>query len=233
MKTELRLDQLLSRFGYCSRSQARIWLKTGRVLVDGQAVREPDRRVNPATVRIDGEPVDHPQGVLVVLHKPAGCVCSRDTREGPNVFEFVPPRWSARNPEITTIGRLDKDATGVLLLTDQGDLVHRWTAPRHKIPKVYQVTLDQEPPAGLAEVFASGTFRLDGEDKPCAPALLEPLGGNLLRLTITEGRFHQVKRMFAVHGRVVTALHRSQFGPYTLGNLAPGEWRDEPLPTGA
>lgn len=230
MRTDLRLDQLLSRFGYCSRSQARIWLKTGRVLVDGRIVREADRRVDPAAVRIDGEPVDHPHGLLVVLHKPAGRVCSRDEREGPNVFDLVPPRWSARNPEITTIGRLDKDATGVLLLTDQGDLVQRWTAPKHKVPKVYEITLDQAPAAGLAEIFASGMFRLADEDKPCAPAQLELLEGSRVRLTITEGRFHQVKRMFAAHGRVVTALHRSEFGPYLLNGLAPGEWRAEPLP---
>jgi len=230
VKSALRLDQLLSRFGYCSRSQARFWLKAGRVTVNGVPARTPEDRVEIDTVRIDGEPVEQPQGLLVVLHKPAGVVCSRDPREGRNVFELVPPRWSERNPAVTTIGRLDRDTTGVLVLTDQGELVQRWTSPRHKVPKVYDVTLDAPPSEELPALFASGTMRLDGEREACAPAVLELLGGPEVRLTLTEGRFHQVKRMFAAHGRMVTRLHRSLFGTYRLDNLAPGEWRFEPLP---
>lgn len=230
MKTDLRLDQLLSRYGYCSRSQARIWLKAGRIQVGGKPAREADQRVAPDTVLVDGQPVEQPHGLLVVLHKPAGYVCSRDEREGRNVFELVPARWSDRNPPVTTIGRLDRDTSGVLLLTDQGDLVQRWTSPRHKVPKVYEATLDQAPPVEMVAEFAAGTLRLEGEDKPCAPAGLELLDEARVRLTLTEGRFHQVKRMFAAHGRVVTTLHRSQFGAYRLDGLAPGEWRVEPLP---
>lgn len=230
MKSDLRLDQLLSRFGYCSRSQARAWLKAGRVQVDGKPTREPDLRVAVDSVRVDGAPVEHPEGLLAVLHKPPGCVCSRDEREGHNVFDLVPTRWSARNPGITTIGRLDKDTTGVLLLTDQGDLVQRWTSPKHKVPKIYEAILDQAPPDEMVVTLAQGTLRLDGEDKPCAPAVLEILGADRVRLTLTEGRFHQVKRIFAAFGRVVLGLHRSQFGVYRLDGLAPGEWRIEALP---
>lgn len=230
MRAELRMDQLLSRFGYCSRSQARGWLRAGRVRVDGQPVMEPDRRVLPERVLVDGQPVEHLHGLLVVLHKPAGYVCSRDEREGRNVFELVPARWSDRNPEITTIGRLDRDTTGVLLLTDQGELVQRWTSPRHKVPKVYEAVLDREPSPDMVATFASGTLRLEGESHPCAPATLELLGGERVRLTLTEGRFHQVKRMFAAFGRVVQTLHRSRFGDHVLDGLAPGAWRVVPLP---
>lgn len=230
MRSDFRLDQLLSRFGYCSRSQARGWLKAGRVLVDGKPAREPDQRVAPEAVLVDGQPVEQPHGLLVVFHKPPGCVCSRDEREGRSVFDLVPARWSARNPEITSIGRLDRDTTGVLLLTDQGELVQRWTSPRHKVPKVYEAQLDQDPPAELVATLAAGTLRLEGEQQPCAPAVLEILGDARVRLTLTEGRFHQVKRMFAAHGRLVTSLHRSQFGDYRLDGLAPGEWRVVPLP---
>jgi len=220
----------LSRFGYCSRSQARGWLRAGRVTLGGEAVREADLRVSVASVLIDQQPVTAPDGLVVVLHKPAGHVCSRDEREGASIFDLIPEQWSGRNPPVTSVGRLDRDTTGLLLLTDIGALVQRWTSPRHHVPKLYEATLDQEPSPNLIDLFNSGTLQLDGESKPCAPARLELLGGPLVRLTLTEGRFHQVKRMFAAGGRVVTALHRSQVGDYRLNGLAPGEWRLEPVP---
>ncbi len=230
MKERFRVDQLLSRFGYCSRSEARFWVRGGRVMAAGEVVKQADQKVVPADVFIDGQPVDHPHGLLVVLNKPAGCVCSTDEREGANVFALVPPRWQRRNPAITTIGRLDKDTTGVLLLTDQGELVQRWTSPKHKVPKVYEVTLDKAPAPELVALFASGSMRLEGEEKPCAPAGLEPGEGVTVRLTLTEGRFHQVKRMFALNGYLVTALHRSRFGEFTAEGLPPGAWRIASLP---
>lgn len=220
-----RIDQLLSQYGYCSRREARAWLAAGRVLVDGVPARSADQRVPVGSVRIDGEPVDHPDGILVVLHKPAGCVCSHDTGEGQTVYDLLPARWRNRNPVVTTVGRLDRDTTGVLLLTDDGTLVQRWTSPKRKVPKVYEVTVDADLPAGLGDLFASGTLMLEGEDRPCLPATLEPTGPRTARLELVEGRFHQVKRMFAAQGLEVTALHRSRFGRLELGDLAPGRWR--------
>jgi 16S rRNA pseudouridine516 synthase len=193
-------------------------------------IKQADQKVAIAELLIDGAPIEHPHGILAVLHKPAGVVCSTDEREGANVFELVPHRWHDRNPAITTIGRLDRDTTGVLLLTDQGELVQRWTSPRHKVPKVYEVTLDKPVDPALVALFASGTLHLDGESAPCAPAVLEPGVGTDVRLTLTEGRFHQVKRMFAAHRYLVTRLHRSRFGDYDLQGLAPGEWRLVPVP---
>lgn len=225
-----RLDQLLSSCGYCSRSDARLWVKGGRVRVAGEVAKRSDDKAFPADVLVDGEPLEQPDGLLAVFHKPLGCVCSRDEREGTSVFDLLPERWSGRNPPVSTVGRLDKDTTGILLITDQGDLVHRWTSPRHKVPKVYEVTVAGTIPVELVEVFASGTLFLEGEDGPCQPAKLEIFGPGQARLELTEGRFHQVRRMFASRDLLVTRLHRSRFGDFTADDLAPGAWRLAPLP---
>ncbi|MES1168783.1 MAG: S4 domain-containing protein, partial [Oleiharenicola lentus] len=118
-----RLDQLLANLGYCSRREAREWIRSGRVTVAGKVEKDFGAKANPADVRLDGEPLDHPDGVLLLVHKPLGLVCSHDEREGPNVYSLLPPRWRERNPQITSIGRLDKDTSGLLLLTDQSELV--------------------------------------------------------------------------------------------------------------
>lgn len=220
-----RLDQLLSNLGYASRRGAKDFLKQHEVLVDGVRQKQPAQKVDPTLVTIDGEPLDHPDGLLVLLHKPAGYVCSHDTREGPSVYELLPERWLQRNPRPEAIGRLDKDTTGVLLLTDDGQLNHRWTSPQHHVDKIYEVTVDRELEAGLIDAFASGTLLLEGETKPCQPAHLEIIDPTHARLTLTEGKYHQVKRMFAHFGFTVTALHRSTFGEYTVESLQPGAWR--------
>ncbi len=232
MSAPLRLDALLSRYGYCTRSEARAWIKAGRVRIGAAVAKSHSDKALPANVLIDGQPVEHPHGILALLHKPAGCVCSHDSAEGPTVFDLLPPRWLARNPPVTTIGRLDKDATGALLITDDGELVHRLTSPKHKVPKLYEVTVAADLPPGIADTFAAGTLVLEGEDKPCLPARLELLGPREARLEITEGRYHQVKRMFASQGCPVTRLHRTRFGEHTADDLAPGEWRMLPVGEG-
>jgi 16S rRNA pseudouridine516 synthase len=224
-----RLDQLLANLGYCSRREAREWVRAGRVTVLGKVVDDFGAKANPSDVRVDGEPLDHPDGLLLLLHKPVGLVCSHDEREGPNVYSLLPPRWRARNPLVTSVGRLDKDTSGLLLLTDQSELVHRLTSPKHKVPKVYRATLASDLPAGLVELFAAGTLVLDGEDAPCAPAELRGLGPREAELTLTEGKYHQVRRMFAGQGCEVLTLHRARFGPLDLGNLPAGQWRELPL----
>jgi 16S rRNA pseudouridine516 synthase len=221
-----RLDQLLANLGYCSRREARAWLDAGRVTVRGEAVDDPGAKAAAADVRVDGEPLDHPDGLLLLLHKPLGLVCSHDEREGPNVYSLLPARWRARNPAVTSVGRLDKDTSGLLLLTDQSALVHRLTSPKHKVPKVYRATLDRELPDSVETTFASGTLMLDGEKEPCAPAELRRLGPREAEVTLTEGRYHQVRRMFAACGATVLALHRERFGALTLGDLPAGAWRE-------
>ena len=226
-----RLDQLLANLGYCSRREAREWIRAGRVTVRGAGVDDFGAKTDPVDVRLDGEPLDHPAGLLLLLHKPTGLVCSHEEREGPNVYSLLPARWRARNPLITSIGRLDKDTSGLLLLTDQSELVHRLTAPKHKVPKVYRATLATDLPAGLAALFASGALVLEGEDAPCAPAELNILGPREAELTLTEGKYHQVRRMFANQGCEVLTLHRPRFGSLDLRDLPAGQWRELPLDT--
>jgi 16S rRNA pseudouridine516 synthase len=224
-----RLDQLLSSLGYCSRREARAWVANERLSVRGEVAEAFDAKAEPADVRVDGEPLDHPAGLLLLLHKPVGLVCSHDGREGPDIYSLIPDRWRRRNPPVTSIGRLDKDTSGVLLLTDLSPLVHRLTSPKHKVPKVYRATLDRDLPPDLVTQFASGTLRLDGEDAPCAPAGLKIISPREAELTLTEGRYHQVRRMFAATGSTVLTLHRVRFGPLELGDLPAGQWRELPL----
>ena len=224
-----RLDQLLANLGYGSRREAHALIDDERVTIDGQVATHPGTRADATKVRVDGEPLDHPDGLLLLLHKPLGLVCSHDLREGPNVYELLPARWRARNPVVTSIARLDKDTSGLLLLTDQSTLVHRLTSPKHKVPKVYRVTVDRDLDLALVPLFASGSLQLVGEKAPCAPATLKILGARHADLTLTEGKYHQVRRMFASQGWDVTQLHRWRFGSLELGDLPPGQWRELPL----
>ncbi len=220
-----RLDQLLSSLGYCSRREAHAWVDAGRVMVNGVVAKRSDVRLDAGQVTLDGQALEAPDGLLAVLHKPVGYICTHDENEGPTIYELLPPRWLRRNPAVTSVGRLDKDTSGLLLITDNGALVHRLTSPKSVTEKVYEVTVDRDLDAALADVFASGTVMLRGEEKPCLPARLEITGARSATLTITEGRYHQVRRMFASQGWHVETLHRSRFGGHTLEGLQPGEWR--------
>jgi 16S rRNA pseudouridine516 synthase len=226
-----RLDQLLANLGYCSRREARAWIQAGRVTVRGGVQDDFGAKADPADVRVDGEPLDHPDGLLLLLHKPAGLVCSHDEREGPSVYGLLPARWRQRNPPVTSIGRLDKETTGLLLLTDRSELVHRLTSPKHKVPKVYRATVSTDLPPALIALFASGTLRLKDETEPCAPAELKIISPREAGLTLTEGRYHQVRRMLGSQGCEVLTLHRARFGPLELGDLPAGQWRELPLDT--
>jgi 16S rRNA pseudouridine516 synthase len=219
-----RLDQLLSSLGYCSRREAEKVVKDGRVCIAGVPATRADQRANPREVTLDGKPLEAPEGLLALLHKPTGYVCTHADGEGPTIYELLPAQWLSRNPPVTSVGRLDKETSGVLLITDIGPLVQRYTSPRAEVEKVYEVTVDRDLDPRLLETFASGTVMLRGENKPCLPAKLEITGTRTASLTISEGRYHQVRRMFASQGWHVEALHRSRFGEHQLGDLAAGEW---------
>lgn len=221
-----RLDQWLANLGYCSRREARAWIDAGRLTVRETVADDPGQKAKAEDVRVDGEPLDHPDGILLLLNKPLGLVCSHDAREGPSVYDLLPARWRARNPQVTSVGRLDKDTSGLLLLTDQTDLVHRLTSPKHKVPKLYRAIVDRPLQPELIPLFASGTLLLTGEKAPCEPAELRILDSTTAELTLTEGRYHQVRRMFASQDYEVLTLHRPRFGPLELGELAPGSWRE-------
>lgn len=195
----------------------------GNVKVRGVVMTEPEFKAVPDDVLVRGEPLEAPDGLLAVLHKPVGYICTHASDEGPTIYELLPPRWLKRNPAVTSVGRLDKDTSGLLLITDQGALVQRWTSPKAVVEKVYEVEVDEPLDVKLMEIFASGTLQLRGEDKPCLPAQLKIVGEKQAVVTLTEGRYHQVRRMFASQGWQVIKLHRLRFGVYELGNLKLGE----------
>lgn len=231
----LRLDQALSRFGFCGRREAAYWIKDGRVTVKGQVMRSADERADPADLLVDGQTVDFPRGLLVMFHKPVGLVCSHEAREGERIYDRLPERWMRRNPQPATVGRLDKDTSGLVFITDSGDLIHRWTSPKHEVEKEYEATLDADLPPGAVQAMAASTLMLKDEgkkdhDKPCKPAKLDVLAPRRARLTLTEGRYHQVRRMFAALGCTVLTLHRLRMGEHTLADLAEGEWKAVEMP---
>lgn len=227
---QLRLDRLLANMGYGSRKEIQALARAGAVRLDGQAVTDADTRiaVTPdlsARMTVQGRPLDPPPGLALMLHKPAGVTCSHK-EAGPLVYELLPARWRRRDPAISTVGRLDKDTSGLLLLTDDGGLLHRIISPRSHMPKRYRATLARPLKGDEGAIFASGKLMLEGEDKPLLPAVLEPVSPTEALLTITEGRYHQVRRMFAAAGNHVAALHRDRIGGLDLpGDLEPGAFR--------
>lgn len=231
MKTRTaRLDKLLGSLGYGSRQEIARLARVGGVELDGVEITDASTRIAvtpdlPRRMMIDGRPVDPPQGLLLILNKPLGMTCSHK-EDGALVYDVLPDRWRRRDPVISTVGRLDKDTSGLLLLTDDGDLLHRIISPKRHVRKTYRATLAR-PLAGTEGVlFASGELMLEGEDKPLAPAALEIVSPAEARLTVTEGRYHQVRRMFAAAGNHVETLHRESLGELMLpADLAPGQWR--------
>lgn len=220
-----RLDQLVASLGYGSRRDAEGFIRQGRVQVQGISKLSSDLRIDPALIRFDGEPLDHPSGILILLNKPAGYVCSHNEEEGQTVYELLPERWRKRAPQVVTVGRLDKDTSGLLLVTDQHDLVHRLTSPKHHVDKVYEANLDRPISSETVEIFKTGSLILNGETKPCLPAHLEILSEKKARITLQEGRYHQVRRMFAAIGNHVVALQRLQFGHLDLSGVAEGQYK--------
>jgi 16S rRNA pseudouridine516 synthase len=220
----MKLVKLIANLGYGSRKDVSAMFREGRITDAAGEVLYADDRVAHADIRIDGEALDPPAGLALMLHKPVGYTCS--TKDpGRIVYDLLPPRFRLRSPLLSMVGRLDRDTSGLLLLTDDGALLHRIVSPRSRLPKVYEATLAHDLRGDEAGLFASGTLQLESENTPLAPARLEVVAPRLARLTLTEGRYHQVRRMFAAVGNHVQALHRSRIGGLELGGLAPGEWR--------
>jgi 16S rRNA pseudouridine516 synthase len=230
MNKPVRLDRLLANLGYGSRREVQQMVAAGLVTLDGVLVSAADIKVAvsadlPRRLKIRGAPVDPPPGLVLMMHKPLGLVCSHK-EGGALVYDLLPERWRRRDPAISTVGRLDKETSGLLLLTDDGALLHRIISPRADIPKRYRAALERPLRGDEAAVFAAGTLVLEGETKPLAPAFLETIGPTIAYLTIREGRYHQVRRMFAAVGNHVVGLHRDRIGGLDLpAELAPGAYR--------
>ncbi len=218
------LIKYLANLGYGTRREVAALVAARHLTdADGRLLREGDSWHHDA-VRVAGEPLDPAPGAIILLHKPVGYVCS--TRDlPPLVYELLPVRFLRRSPIMATVGRLDRDTSGLLLLTDDGALNHRLTSPRAHLPKRYRVTLAEDLDGSEADRFASGALMLRGEATPLAPATLHVRDARTAELTVTEGRYHQVRRMFAAVGNHVDALHRVAMADLSIGDLAPGAWR--------
>lgn len=216
-----RLDKRLSAAGY-SRKEAVALIRGGRVKADGVTVTAPEAKTDAAVLTVDGAPLR--EGFLyLMLHKPTGVVTATEDARERTVLDLLPEDLRRRG--LFPVGRLDKDVTGLVLLTDDGPLGHRLTSPRHHVDKVYEVTVDGVFTQTDVKTLAEGLTLGDGLS--CLPAALALTGReNVALLTIREGKFHQVKRMMACLGKPVTALKRLAMGPLTLDDtLAAGEWR--------
>ena len=221
----MKLVRLIANLGYGSRKDVAWMFREGRVTDAQGEVLYADDKVAHEQIRIDGEPLDPPPGMVLMMHKPVGYTCSRKD-PGRVVFDLLPPRYRMRDPALSTVGRLDRDTSGLLLFTDDGALLHRIISPRANVTKVYAAELADDLRGDEGELFASGRMMLESETEPLEPARLEVLGPRRARLAITEGRYHQVRRMFAAVGNHVDALHRVSIGGLVLNEgLAPGAWR--------
>lgn len=221
---KLPLDRLLAGLNYGTRREVRGLIEAGRVTVGGAEVGEVRRSVTRADViAVDGEALDPWPGTVLLMHKPAGTVCSHK-ETGRRVYDLLPIRWRDRDPPFSTVGRLDADTTGALLLTDDGVLLHRLTSPKHGIDKVYRVELEEDLTADAVAQLERGGLMLQNDDKPLLPARVAVLGPRLISLTLQEGRYHQVKRMIAAVDGIVTRLHRLSIGPIDAEALEPGSW---------
>jgi 16S rRNA pseudouridine516 synthase len=220
----VKLLKLIANLGYGSRKEVSTMFREGRIAGGDGSALAVDDDIDAAQVRIDGAPLDPLPGFVLMLNKPAGYTCSTQD-SGALVYDLLPPRFRLRSPTLATVGRLDRDTTGLLLMTDDGALLHRIVSPRSHLLKVYEATLARDLRGDEGAIFASGTLLLESEHKPLAPATLEVLGSRRARLTIAEGRYHQVRRMFAAVGNHVAELHRSRIGGLTLGALESGQWR--------
>lgn len=220
----MKLLKTIANLGYGSRKEVAALFRSGRITDANGEVLYADDRVTHQTVRVDGEALDPPQGVVLMLHKPVGFTCSAKDR-GRLVHDLLPPRYARRSPALSTVGRLDRDTSGLLLLTDDGSLLHRIISPKSRLCKIYEVKLAQPLRGDEVARFASGALMLDSEKKPLLPATLAVRSPTTASLTLHEGRYHQVRRMFAAVGNHVEALHRSRVGGLELTGLAEGKWR--------
>lgn len=219
-----RLDKFLCDSGAGTRSQVKALLKAGRVTVDGQVERDNGRKIDPAaqTIALDGEVLGGKRRIVAMLNKPAGFVTATEDPMDRTVMELLPV--SLRAMDVKPVGRLDKATEGLLLFTNDGDLLHRLISPKKEVPKVYYARHEGEATAEDAEAFEAGLILRDGT--ACLPAKLEPLGPGESLITVCEGKYHQVRRMMASRGMTVLYLERRQEGSLTLGDLPRGNVRE-------
>ncbi|MEP6833154.1 MAG: pseudouridine synthase [Gemmatimonas sp.] len=221
----MKFAKYLANLGYGSRREVLNMFEYGAITDAEGNVLSADDAFAHHNVRVDGRPLDPPPGSALMFNKPVGYVCS--TKESSQlIYELLPARFRDRSPIMAPVGRLDRDSSGLLLLTDDGQLNHRITSPKTHVPKVYEATLANALRGNEHEIFASGAMMLESETEPLKPVEIQVLGNKHVQLTLTEGRYHQVRRMFAALDNHVETLHRTAIGKLSLGNLPLGEWRE-------
>ena len=219
-----RLDKFLCDSGAGTRSQVKLLLKAGRVTVDGKPERDPGRKIDPAMqqVCLDGELLGGSRRLVLMLHKPAGFVTATEDKRDRTVMELLPREYA--HMELKPVGRLDKETEGLLLFTNDGDLLHRLISPKKEVPKIYYARHEGQAGEADVEAFRQGLTLRDGTR--CLPAGLEPLGPGESRITVCEGKYHQVRRMMASRGMTVTYLRREREAGLTLEGLELGAVRE-------
>ena len=218
-----RIDAHLSSLGYCTRSETKKFLRIYELYVKEERIFDPSIKAYHNDIKINNEALD-PETITILLNKPSGFICSHNDA-GSLIYALIPQRWNRRNLKISTIGRLDVDTTGAIILTDDGALNHKLSSPKSDVSKVYEATLAVPLKGDEKEIFASGELMLNGEKKPLLPSKLEVLGETHVRLEICEGKYHQVKRMFAAVGNRVLTLHRVSFGGFSVEDLKEGSYK--------
>ena len=219
-----RLDKFLTDSGVGTRSQVKVIIKSGRVTVDGKVIRDGAAKVDPDQMKIclDGEALQGYRTVVVMMNKPAGYVTATEDATEKTVMELLPKTFLAM--DVKPVGRLDKQTEGLLLFTNDGDLLHRLISPKKEVPKIYYARHEGVTDAEDVEAFASGLVLRDGTQ--CLPAVLQPLDPGESLITVCEGKYHQVRRMMASRGKHVTYLERRSEAGLTLGDLPRGEVRE-------
>ena len=219
-----RLDKFLCDSGAGTRSQVKVLLKAGRVTVDGKVEKDNGKKIDPArqVIALDGEILGGKRRLVVMLNKPAGFVTATEDPVERTVMELLPE--SMRHLDLKPVGRLDKATEGLLLFTNDGDLLHRLISPKKEVPKVYYAKHEGTAGQEDVEAFRQGITLRDGT--VCLPAKLEPLGEGESLITVCEGKYHQVRRMMASRNMTVTYLERREEGPLTLGDLPRGQVRE-------
>ena len=220
----MRLDRYLAQSGERTRSEAARLLRSGAVRVNGEPVRDGGFHLKPDDrVELMGQAVEEKRYQYLMLHKPTSYECSHKPTFHPSVFTLLPPQMLLR--DVQCVGRLDQDTTGLLLLSDDGQFIHRMSSPKKHVPKVYQITTKHPVDEEQISRLLAGVV-LDDDPQPVKAAACEQTASHQVDLTLTEGKYHQVKRMLAAVGNRVERLHRSRIGALELpATLAPGEWK--------
>jgi len=227
----IRLDRLLCNLGFCTRSKVQKWARVNSVTVNGKASKSLQDTVFPDQVLIHGKPLDLVPPVHLVLYKPIGIVCSHveEQKSNPTFLSLLPERFSQMHPTLSVAGRLDKIASGLLIISQSGELVQKIISPQSAIQKIYEVTTEDPFKGNEEEVFESGELILRGETHPCLPAKFKIMDAskNLAQVILYEGKYHQIRRMLGALGHRVKNLHRVQIGQLRISdlNLEVGQWQ--------